>query len=188
MMYWSWKYCTENSNPDVQNAMTEEEQTEWHSYVYTWLPYRIYSPTSLRINYETINKLIDEGKTEITEEDAAGNEEFWGAWASYLNYKENPDDGVAWGTYFSRLAPDGGVANMIKTVESADIIYDEVYVTTPAMISRQSELNKLRDNTFLAIIMGESPVDYFDTFVEQWKAQGGDEISAEVNEWYQSEK
>lgn len=56
------------------------------------------------------------------------------------------------------------------------------------MISRQSELNKLRDNTFLAIIMGESPVDYFDTFVEQWKAQGGDEISAEVNEWYQSEK
>ena len=127
-------------------------------------------------------------QTEITEEDAAGNEEFWGAWASYLNYKENPDDGVAWGTYFSRLAPDGGVANMIKTVESADIIYDEVYVTTPAMISRQSELNKLRDNTFLAIIMGESPVDYFDTFVEQWKAQGGDEISAEVNEWYQSEK
>ncbi len=188
MMYWSWKYCTENSNPDVQNSMTEEEQTEWHSYVYTWLPYRIYSPTSLRINYETINKLIDEGKTEITEKDAAGNEEFWGAWASYLNYKENPDDGVAWGTYFSRLAPDGGVANMIKTVESADIIYDEVYVTTPAMISRQSELNKLRDNTFLAIIMGESPVDYFDTFVEQWKAQGGDEISAEVNEWYQSEK
>lgn len=77
---------------------------------------------------------------------------------------------------------------MIKTVESADIIYDEVYVTTPAMISRQSELNKLRDNTFLAIIMGESPVDYFDTFVKQWKAQGGDEISAEVNEWYQSEK
>ena len=188
MMYWSWKYCTENSNPDVQNAMTEEEKTEWHSYVYTWLPYRIYSPTSLRINYETINKLIDEGKTEITEEDAAGNEEFWGAWASYLNYKENPDDGVAWGTYFSRLAPDGGVANMIKTVETADIIYDEVYTTTPAMISRQSELNKLRDNTFLAIIMGESPVDYFDTFVEQWKAQGGDEISAEVNEWYQSEK
>ncbi len=77
---------------------------------------------------------------------------------------------------------------MIKTVETADIIYDEVYTTTPAMISRQSELNKLRDNTFLAIIMGESPVDYFDTFVEQWKAQGGDEISAEVNEWYQSEK
>lgn len=188
MMYWSLKYTMECSNPEVQNAMSDEELTEWHSYVYTWLPYRIYSPTCLRLNYEKINALIDEGKTEITAEDAADNTEFWGAWASYLNYKENPDDGVAWGTYFSRLAPDGGVANMIKTVETADIIYDEVYVTTPAMISRQSELNKLRDNTFLSIIMGESPVDYFDTFVEQWKAQGGDEISAEVNEWYQSQK
>ena len=55
---------------------------------------------------------------------------------------------------------------MIKTVETApEIIYDEVYVTTPSMITRKGELDKLRDNTYISIIMGETPVDGFDTFV-----------------------
>ena len=190
MMYWSLQYTMRNKNPEVYDAMTEEEKTEYHSYVYSWLPYRIYSPTSLRINYQVINDLLAQGKgkNDITADDAANNEEFWGAWNSYFNYKENPNDGAAWGTYFSRLAPDGGVANMIKTVENADIIYDEVYVTTPSMVSMQGELDKLRDNTFLSMIMGETPIDDFDSFVEQWKAQGGDAISQEVNEWYQSIK
>ncbi len=186
MIYWSLQYTLKNSPPEVQNAMSDEEKTEWHSYVYTWLPYRIYSPTCLRQNFEVINQYAKDGKTEISVGDAPRNNEFWGSWASYLNYAENPDDGVAWGTYFSRLAEDGGVDNMIKTVETADIIYDEVYVTTPSMISKQGELDKLRDNTYISIIMGETPVDGFDTFVEQWKAQGGDDIAREVNEWYQN--
>lgn len=54
------------------------------------------------------------------------------------------------------------------------------------MITKQGELDKLRDNTFISMIMGETPIDEFDTFVEQWKAQGGEDITNEVNEWYQS--
>lgn len=188
MIYWSLQYEVETSNPEVRANMTEEELLERYCYVYTWVPWRVYSPTCLRTNFETINKLIAEGKTEITAEDAAQNSEFWGGWRSYLNYQENPDDGVAWGTYYSRLAPDGGVAKMIETVENAEVLYNELYVSTPAMVSMQAELNKLRDNTFLSMIMGETPIDEFDTFVEQWKAQGGDEIAKEVNEWYQSTK
>lgn len=45
-----------------------------------------------------------------------------------------------------------------------------------------SNLEKLEADTYIQIIMGEQPVDYFDTFVENWKAQGGDEITTEVNE------
>ncbi|WP_300773741.1 extracellular solute-binding protein [uncultured Acetatifactor sp.] len=186
VMYWSLQYTVKNSPPEVQNAMTEEEKTEWNSYVYTWVPWRIYSPTCLRTNFEVINQYAKEGKTEIAIDEAPRNNEFWGSWSSYLKYVENPDDGVAWGTYFSRLAENGGVDNMIKTVESADIIYNEVYVTTPSMITKQGELDKLRDNTFISMIMGETPIDEFDTFVEQWKAQGGEDITNEVNEWYQS--
>lgn len=186
MLYWSLQYTLKNSPPEVQNAMSEEEKIEWKSYVYTWLPYRIYSPTCLRQNFEVINQFAKEGKTEISVEEAPNNNEFWGSWASYINYAENPDDASAWGTYFSRLAENGGVDNMIKTVESANIIYDEVYITTPSMITRKGELDKLRDNTYISIIMGETPVSGFDTFVEDWKAQGGDDIAKEVNEWYQN--
>lgn len=31
-------------------------------------------------------------------------------------------------------------------------------------------------------------IDAFDKFVEDWYAQGGDKITEEVNEWYQSVK
>lgn len=188
MMYWSLQYETKNSNPDVQKTMSEEEKTELDSYVYTWLPYRVYLPSSLRDNFKFISDLDAKGISEISEDEGLNNNEFWGAWTQYLNYKKNPDDGVAWGTYFSRLAPDGGVSNMIKTVETADIIYDEVYISTPAMVSKKAELNKLRDNTFISMVMGESPVSDFDKYVKQWKAQGGDEIGKEVNEWYESNK
>ena len=34
----------------------------------------------------------------------------------------------------------------------------------------------------MKIIIGEEPVDSFDTFVKEWKAEGGDEITAEVQE------
>lgn len=188
MMYWSLQYESKNTNPEVQEKMTDEQKKELDSYVYTWLPYRVYYPTSLRDNYKKINELVDAGKTSITSKEGLENNEFWGAWSQYLNYKKNPDDGAAWGTYFSRLDPDGGVANMIKTVESADTIYDEVYISTPAMVSKKAELDKLRDNTFISMIMGESSVSEFDKYVKQWKAQGGDEISKEVNNWYKEQK
>ncbi|MDG0791806.1 hypothetical protein OMP38_13755 [Cohnella ginsengisoli] len=50
------------------------------------------------------------------------------------------------------------------------------------MQTKWTNLKKLEDETFLKIIMGVAPVDEFDTFVKKWKQQGGDEITAEVNE------
>ncbi len=37
---------------------------------------------------------------------------------------------------------------------------------------------------FAQIIAGEKPLSYFDEFVKEWKSMGGDQITAEVNEWY----
>ena len=34
----------------------------------------------------------------------------------------------------------------------------------------------------------QAPVESFDKFVETWKAGGGEQITKEVNEWYQSVK
>ena len=55
---------------------------------------------------------------------------------------------------------------------------------TPAMIERNSDLNKLQDETILGIIIGDKPMSAFDEFVGQWKSQGGDLITQEVNEWW----
>jgi putative aldouronate transport system substrate-binding protein len=55
-----------------------------------------------------------------------------------------------------------------------------VWTQTKTMESKWPTLKKLEDETFLKIIMGVAPVSSFDTFVKNWKAQGGDKITEEV--------
>ena len=50
------------------------------------------------------------------------------------------------------------------------------------MEKKWSNLKKKEDEVFLKIIIGEASLDEFDTFVEEWKAEGGDEITTEVQE------
>ena len=60
---------------------------------------------------------------------------------------------------------------------------------TPATaIEKQAYLDKLKLETFTKIIMGTQPADSFDQFVEDWYANGGEQITREVNEWYESNK
>lgn len=56
------------------------------------------------------------------------------------------------------------------------------------MIEKSSYLEKLELECFTNIIMGSEPIEAFDTFVEEWMNNGGEQITAEVNEWYASTK
>ena len=68
------------------------------------------------------------------------------------------------------------VDNEIKGVSSL------IYSQTSTMEKRWVNLKKLEDETFLKIITGAMPLDAFDKFVEDWKNQGGDQITEEVAE------
>ncbi|MGP4038489.1 extracellular solute-binding protein [Gracilibacillus sp. D59] len=57
-----------------------------------------------------------------------------------------------------------------------------IYSQTKTMEDRWVNLKKLEEETFLKIIMGTEPLDSFDQFVEEWKSQGGDQITEEVAE------
>ncbi len=60
--------------------------------------------------------------------------------------------------------------------------------STPTMTEKGAYLDKLREETFAQIIMGAQPIDSFDKYVEDWYANGGTEITQEVNDWYASTK
>lgn len=64
-------------------------------------------------------------------------------------------------------------------------VYSATYSMTPTMEKRWTNLKKKEDETFLKIIIGEEPIEAFDTFVEEWKAEGGADIIAEVQELLQ---
>lgn len=186
MMNWQLEYEKETANPEWIANATDEQMLEKNSHVYHWLPWTTYNPNCLVDNYEFIAKKAEEGSTTVTADEALANSEFWSSWNSYVKHVDGTEDAVSWGTYTSRVAPEGGVAKMYEYYTNAEKRYKEVYITTPSMITKQGEMNKYRDTTFLSMIMGETPISDFDKYVEEWNNLGGIDISKEVNEWYQS--
>ncbi len=64
--------------------------------------------------------------------------------------------------------------------QDVNMIYSETYGQTPGMETKWVNLEKLEEETFLKIVMGVEPIETWDQFVIDWKAQGGDEITEEV--------
>ncbi|WP_082691596.1 extracellular solute-binding protein [Paenibacillus rubinfantis] len=57
---------------------------------------------------------------------------------------------------------------------------------TPTMLEKGEPLRQTEHEVFIQIIYGKKDLDYFDDFVANWKSNGGDKITEEVNDWYQS--
>lgn len=72
-----------------------------------------------------------------------------------------------------------GVAVIANT--AVEGVKSAFYGTTTHMQRVWPALQKLESETFLNIIVGETPVSSFDDFVAEWKRQGGDTITREVN-------
>ena len=59
---------------------------------------------------------------------------------------------------------------------------------TDTMKKNWEQLQTMEKQVYTNIIYGKESADAFDKFVEDWKAQGGEQITQEVNEWYKSVK
>ena len=56
------------------------------------------------------------------------------------------------------------------------------------MMARATTLQGEEIGMFNAIVTGEQPVSYFDTWVSSWMQKGGEQVTKEVNEWYAANK
>lgn len=85
-------------------------------------------------------------------------------------------DLVGWARQYGYTEP----AQMLKT--PMNHIFNEFTVTTKTMERKWANLEKLEEETFYQIVMGRKPLEEFDNFVKDWKAQGGDEITKEIQD------
>jgi len=85
-------------------------------------------------------------------------------------------DLAGWARFYGYTEP----AELLK--QPMNRISNEFTITTPTMERKWANLKKLEDETFVAIVMGNKDLSAFDQFVADWKAQGGDEITAEIIE------
>lgn len=93
-----------------------------------------------------------------------------------------------WG--WKKIYDADGVYVHALEYEANNAFYYEKFAgaTTETMVERQSALDDLELECFIKIIMGAEPVEYFDEFVANWNNLGGEQITAEVNEWYEGTK
>ncbi|MFC5648635.1 extracellular solute-binding protein [Paenibacillus solisilvae] len=89
---------------------------------------------------------------------------------------------------FYKDHPEDQVQGYGKIVEQAEASKVNVFngAPTPTMKKKWELLEKIKQETFSKIIFGNAPVSQFDTFVNEWNSTGGDAVTQEVNEWYQS--
>ena len=88
-------------------------------------------------------------------------------------------DNTNFGRLYSLLMGSSAVEKA-STDGIVNKVYSITYTQTETMERKWTNLNKKEDETFLKIIIGEEPLEAFDTFVEEWNAEGGAEITEEV--------
>ncbi|RAP76995.1 extracellular solute-binding protein [Paenibacillus montanisoli] len=162
-----------------------------NGYVYNWFVPRIYNPSQIDTIYTEVNKALDAKQTDISLDDDNYKvvADVFKATNDFLNKNTaNASNGVNWGQYFSRAAKDGGWGLTRQLKEQQQFVSNEFYgVPTKTQVEKGGQLDKLMAESFTKIVMGGS-IDDFDKFVASWKSLGGEQITKEVNDWYQSVK
>ena len=85
--------------------------------------------------------------------------------------------------------PGGPMITVGELYDSDHFVYNQFYGPLgTAYIQRGATLNSMKEEIFAKIIIGEEPLEAFDTFVEDWYRLGGQDVTDEVNEWWQTTK
>jgi putative aldouronate transport system substrate-binding protein len=127
-----------------------------------------------------IREVMRTGNTSTLNSESTGYYEWIKKW-----YDGDRSEGFPW-AYAFIFGPDQASYTAIEDYDKNNRILMDAYSGPPtdSMKTRLSSLNSLRDEIFTKIIIGELPAGAFDTFVTDWKRQGGDDITSEVNAWY----
>ena len=62
--------------------------------------------------------------------------------------------------------------------------YTQLYVPLESSTKYNAELTKIEEEAYIDIITGAKPLDYFEEFVEKWRAAGGSVLEQEAQVWY----
>ena len=98
---------------------------------------------------------------------------YYNSCIGYLN-EEETSEAWQWAAYTSRITA-------VSALMEADVTYVNEGYTQQYDQLKTEELKQLEEEAFIKIIIGEYPIDYFDTFVEQWYAGGGSVLTDEAN-------
>ena len=102
-------------------------------------------------------------------------------WLNVLE-RDNPYEDI--GEWSNGMGYGVGVAPMAQ--DNCERLYNDFIGQTETMATKWAYLQTMEEEAYTKMILGDtdglSIADYFDRFVDEWKAQGGEKITAEVKE------
>lgn len=151
-------------------------------FVYNWFPVRMEDCYSIFDQYEKVNAALESGTN-----DGLTNKNHLALYDQCKNLEEEFNS-TDWGMYYSRIAEDGGTGLTNRVYQEKLYVVNEFYGSfTDSMKMYQGVLDTMRDEVYHRIITG-APIEEFDKFVEEWYNIGGQDITDEVNAWYDAQK
>lgn len=123
-----------------------------------------------------LNKEIDEQELQILEHS------YYVKCNAYLEHPQSADK-EEWAAYASRIQ-----ACALLQEENLEVISPVFYSETDTMSGEWWKLEELEKKAYLEMISGEKDMDYFEEFVQNWKAQGGERILKEMQAQVQKQQ
>jgi len=171
------------ANLQLKNAWSDEAQAEIYNTDKDQTPYYLYPTISMEPPSKNLEAGIAVTEAYMAKDPSKLNEEQKGYYDNVVAYLDNGDI-KSFGNALI-FGPGGSETEVLKKyVEGNRMKIGEFYgAPVPTQQMKQATLDKLELETFTKIVVGESSIDEFDSFVEKWHKLGGEQITSEINEW-----
>lgn len=171
----------------LDDAYDKGESTEFinslFNNAYSNIPYalRVINPMTDYNLFVNVQEALSKGLEEDVSALGTGGIKY----SNSVDYIKNGTP-EAVGDYMQMGAPKPAYAIAKEMLDKDLIVKDKVWGRKPeTILNAGSTLNDLLQEGFTKIIVGQEPIDYFDTLVENWKRAGGEQATKEVNEMNQ---
>jgi putative aldouronate transport system substrate-binding protein len=175
-------YCEKVLDPDLNEYDVYANPGDGVEGVWKLSPVTYSGPDKNQVTTQAISEALKTGDPG----DLSGEQ--YSMWE--YSYAAQNGDRTMWG--WNRVFGANGSQELLIEYQNRDdveLVYDK-FVAAPGeiMSERKTTLDDMLDQTFIKIISGQETLDAFDQIVEQWTEAGGQEMTDEVNEWYNANK
>ena len=163
-----------NEEPELANALNSNELP------HTQMTTRIMDPTTLETEWGSINKACVTGDTTgIADKYVEHYNQIQDFLADPLNNTEKTGE-------YCQCGFEGSPYTLGKECfDKGNYVENVLWAYMPETLGKTgSTLGDIITEGFTKIIMGEEPISYFDTVVENWKTAGGEQATREMEELY----
>lgn len=176
-----------NQFAEFEEDYPEEARPE-NGFIWEWSGAQYIDPYDVDEMYESFNAQIATGDLETPPDVSNRLLAYWSYGKGYYQWKKQggiyPKNNE-WGIFLALVDEDGAWGTVRKLVEEGRYEQNQYYgLPSNAMSERQDVLNNMTEETFIKIVMGETPVDAFEEYRTKWLELGGQEMIEEVNQWY----